>query len=132
MENDRYKFRFWDEEDKKYTYYDSPWGMSRPYTETSTFPQYESCPRFHEGILERCTGLSASKSYRGNKPEDLLIWEGDKLIHHYGFVCSGEKGVVFWDKNKAGFYFIGRSTTTELWRLSNLEIIGNVHEEAGA
>jgi len=76
MENDRHKFRFWDEEDKKYTYYNSPWNMIRPTTYEITEEGYDF-NRPHEGVLEQCTGLSASKSYRGNKPEDLLIWEGD-------------------------------------------------------
>lgn len=30
-------------------------------------------------IVEQCTGLSAVKSYRGTRPEDLMIWEGDKI-----------------------------------------------------
>ena len=32
------------------------------------------------GSPEQCTGLSAAKSYRGNKPENLLVWEEDKGI----------------------------------------------------
>ena len=80
MNNDRFKFRFWDEEDKKHIYYGSLYNIKIPYTEMSTFPQYESSPRFHKGIFEQCLGQPATKSYRGDKPEDLLIWEGDEIF----------------------------------------------------
>lgn len=56
--------------------------------------------------IGQCAGHSASKSYRGDKPEDLLIWEGDickcndnpeDLVQ----ICFGEFKVV--DMTTEGF-----------------------------
>lgn len=137
--NDRHKYRFWDEEDKKYYYYDTLTSIRRPYTENSTFPQYESSPRYHKGIFEQCTGLSAAKSYRGEKPEDLLIWEGDVLKLYRS--CPDAKYTiirnVYYDSDEAGFYvkdYPERPMGTSIihpakkeW-CERAEIIGTIHE----
>ncbi len=95
--------------------------------------------------LEQCTGLSASKSYRGEKPEDLLIWEGDIL----GGFAYYNSGLIVWQN--AGFGFMHKAKTPLQKELSNgkdwydfcsfaghhylseilgrFEIIGTVHEE---
>lgn len=96
------------------------------------------------GTVGQCTGLSAAKSYRGDKPEDLLIFEGDIVRRK----CSiyklavrkpiGERlviGTVFWDEHKkleAGGWAVkandehGNSTTYIL--LADSEIIGTIHD----
>ena len=41
------KSRVWDYTDDKMIFFEGIFN-NRPYEETSTFPQYESCPKFHE------------------------------------------------------------------------------------
>ena len=78
----------------------------------------------------QCTGLSAVKSYRGNKPEDLLIWEGDEVL------VSGTKRVgvyktsVIFVKESAMFklkenktYFVDHRSLLKV-----REIISTIHE----
>lgn len=142
MNNDRLKFRVWDNQEKVHIYNIGIWGDSflaydidLPENYIETLAIKECCgigsgdgleitlsDRF---VIEQCTGLSASKSYRGEKPEDLLIWEGDKynLIDKDGKIISPDNvcelkdffGGVYWLENHGGKVII--------------EIIGNIHEE---
>jgi hypothetical protein len=83
--------------------------------------------------LERCTGLPASKSYRGNKPEDLLIFEGDKVLFIYN--NKQLEMVVEWDICNPCFVLNARDGIRFEYDFIKggdavVEIIGNVHEEA--
>lgn len=75
----------------------------------------------------QCTGLLVAKSYRGTKPDNLLIYEGDILKDK-----GGEEYKVEWG-DEGAFYIICEDYLdtiyfTELEDFSYFEIIGNVHE----
>lgn len=93
-------------------------------------------------IIEFCTGLSAAKSYRGEKPEDLLVWEGDKLAFTIFDCFDRDKqysGVVVWSGSQFAIWkskdyeFYGSDGGFDLyWTLAQdceLEIIGTIHSE---
>lgn len=94
-----------------------------------------------EIVVEFCTGLSASKSYRGTKPEDLEIYTGDILLleRTYGDGTHAKlTREVYWDKDECGFFvrdFPQRPMGTGIchpakreW-CERAEIIGNTHGE---
>lgn len=149
MENDRHRFRVWDNQDKFFI----SAGIWDGYfwAHISLLPDgfIETLPRDEfwitdDGIkimlsdrfiVEQCTGLSASKSYRGNKPEDLLIWEGDKVLFNYN--GKQPEMVVEWDICNPCFVLNARDGIRMEYDFIKcgdavVEIIGNVHEEAKA
>lgn len=64
----------------------------------------------------QCTGVHAAKSYRGDKPEDKLVFEGDIYITH-GCILE-----VIWDY---GLLDCLKKRISNAW---NIEIIGNIHD----
>lgn len=123
---DRFKFRVWDKTKEIMVHFDGIFYNKKPYTEGSSFPQYDSRPHYHKlSDLMQCTCL---KDKSGK-----LIYEGDILgdiydglyIHYcrhchqfqlysqcYG--CMACNGDVHWievaEDNK------------------KLEVIGNIYE----
>lgn len=86
------------------------------------------CCTVDPSTVGQCTGLTAAKSYRGDKPEDLLIYEGDICIDSLGWVFE-----VIWDNDNARF--IGRHSKSRgdtyvcyIGRQPKVEIIGNIHD----
>jgi uncharacterized phage protein (TIGR01671 family) len=80
--------------------------------------------------IGQCTGLRAAKSYRGDKPEDLLIFEGDIVrttIEHNPYL-GGDKTIVThvnWDD---GCWWVGDDEVHLAYQVRNddeIEIIGN-------
>jgi len=127
MNLDRLKFRVWNPDGK---YYDDD-------------PQYNVCVQidqisglvlapFHDNIIEMCTGL---KDKNGN-----LIYEGDvveitifgSVGANGGYVDSDEiyKGTVVWERD----CFLVKTKADDMILFThsedNIEIIGNVHEQA--
>lgn len=98
-------------------------------------------------IIEFCTGLSASKSYRGDKPEDLLLWENDKIRFYNGNIGEKSISVIQFNKKYAQYgFYIGCSDWQTLdcsWQgnppnggrcdwydiTDMLEIVGTTHGE---
>lgn len=116
MNNDRLKFRLWDIKNDEYVEdqcdeccisFDGRLHAGAYCDDgyTGHWVEYEQ----HEVIIEQCTGL---KDKNGN-----LIYENDVL-------SDGQKvGYVYWDNS-------GWACTSFLSKkLSELEIIGNIHEQ---
>lgn len=86
--------------------------------------------------IGQSTGLFAAKSYRGDKPEDLLVFEGDivRFEHPSPDVDNGT-GVVVWSKDELGWEF--RDITPNSYKWFNgyagdlYEIIGTIHDQKG-
>lgn len=124
---DRFRFRVFDKTKNKMVYFDGIFGNKRPYTEGSTFLQYESCPCPH--VLSetmQCIGL---KDKNGK-----LIYEGD-------IIKDGScNWIVIWNIDLESKYVLKRIEVDNVyphiitfssilnWKLKDYEIIGNIYE----
>lgn len=136
--SDRHRFRVWNPHTKTYMPTDNRRWISLSHDGIVYHGYDDTVEEPIAGLeIEFCTGLSASKSYRGDKPEDLLVWEGDVLkflnnaTHNIGTVFTGV--VVFDDCN----FCIRKikEPTCKIWNfwlgsphMQNIEIIGTTHE----
>ena len=142
MNNDRFKFRVWDDGQKIFLD-DEQITISQDGT---LYDIEESARKYL--IIEQCTGLSAVKSYRGVKPEDLLIFEGDIIegASWRNTVLLGcAKNAKFVNAKYQIIYCCGSVSLPEFtFRLCKdskmlntfpdirrVEIIGNIHESEG-
>jgi hypothetical protein len=74
------------------------------------------------------TGLSAEESYRGTKPEDLMISEGDIVKDENGVIWEiGCHDGIYIKAHRTGRDKIGSSIFLAGW-LERSEIIGNIHD----
>ena len=85
---DRFKFRVWNKTEEVMVYFDGIFYNKKPYTEGSSFPQYDSSPHYHKlsGLMQ-CIGLKDD--------DDNLIYEGDIIrVFHVSGTMQGE---IFFD-----------------------------------
>jgi len=161
----RFLFRVWDKQEKFLITNAGLWGSCWLAADMSLPENYydsvecggnddnicvEITDRF---IIEQCTGLSAAKSYRGTRPEDLMIFEHDKVLANgtryvcdrdmsdaRKFVHGGIKDITHselgrfeficqWNNNFSCFQFIGENYTEICIDVNNrdFEIIGTIH-----
>lgn len=97
------------------THYYSDWAKYKPV-------KWANENKKGEIVVEFCTGLSAFKSYRGIKPEDLEIYAGDVLTWKWG----GKGESVEWDR---GGFCVKHSSLGILTDDYDVEIIRTIHEE---
>lgn len=119
------KFRAWDKTKKEMIFFEGIFNK-RPYTEKSTFVQYESSPEYHELEVMRYTELLDKY--------DSEICEGDLIKNNRGRTCA-----VVYHRYTASFdtEFVSDAErnisaphlgfTTSFWK-DCVEVIGNIHE----
>jgi hypothetical protein len=106
-------------------------------SENSLYPcKYTAVPLYENVVdpatIGQCTGLCAAKSYRGDKPEHLLVFEGDLLRWHSGDPELNDDMAypVVW--YQAGWHIDQGTDTVEMGvetldgnRMIEWEIVGN-------
>ncbi|MDR1693372.1 MAG: YopX family protein [Oscillospiraceae bacterium] len=100
----------------------------------SVMTHYENSQTYSidPATIGQCTGLRAAKSYRGDKPEDLLIFEGD-IVRCISRTDSGNMVVIF---ERGEFRMVlcknfkAYKTDKGYYAVRNFEkeIIGNIHD----
>lgn len=112
---DRFKFRVWDETEKNMVYFDGIFYNKKPYTEGSSFPQYDSSPHYHKlSDLMQSTGL---KDKNGT-----LIYEGDIV----NYSCLPGYSDIYACTFNNGSFLIGGLLISNTHLKS--EVIGNIYE----
>ena len=144
--NREIKFRIWNFDLKKFYFYTGIFGHKKPFAETSTFVQYESCPKFYE--------ISEEQEFTGLKDKnEVEIYEGD-IVEFVGGTCHflpcgiyeherykvGDRMIVqclLSGFTLAGLSMIKCETPNRVGKVDNytfwnhqksLEVIGNIYE----
>ena len=109
------KFRAWDKTNKKYLYFEGIFNK-RPYTETSSFPQYDSSPQYHDLDIEQYLGIKDDNN--------VELYKGDILqisMQH----CKQEKPYIIDDIQE----FYGDYYQSDMYyAITNIKVIGNIHD----
>ena len=114
--------------------------INRPHTDLHILPlstkTEKYCRNYYEidpATIGQCTGLSAKKSYRGECPEDLLIFEGDIVKGSYEETDG--RIVYYFEEVKyiteQGGWILGdEDAFNNLDGISaqEVEVVGNVHD----
>ena len=119
---DRLKFRVWDKTKEIMVHFDGIFYNKKPYTEGSSFPQYDSCPHYHKlSDLMQCTGLRDKNS--------KLIYEGDRVY----IDREDETAIIKWSDDLARFtiHFEDEAFADfDNYYSKELEVIGNIYENS--
>jgi len=118
-------FRAWDKKLLKFHYFPSIFN-DPIYTETSSFPQYESCKEYHKLIIKQFTGLTdinGKDIYEG----DILFWSSEQMMKNNTPMIykNNYRAIV---RYSAPSFILEEITkvTPVFW--NGCEIIGNIFE----
>ncbi len=111
------EYRAWDLKEEKIRFYAGIFNK-QPFTETSTFPQYESCPKMHDMIIEESTEKTDQNG--------IIIFVNDICTAYYDrqyiegpIVYKDCSYWIYWEDQ---YIWLGSDT------VSQVEVIGNIHE----
>ena len=103
------------------------------------YPESGNCSIWSDRLIDdvsvipstvgQCTGVSAMKSYRGDRPEDLLIFEDDIVTDPTGLYIRAQ--VIWHEKNLAWGVLTLGGKNYPLCAEHNCEIIGTIHDDEG-
>jgi len=116
---EEYKFRVWDYKEKRYYFYDNIFDVERPYTETSTFPQYESYPEYHEVSVEQYIGRKDINDKNVYKNDIVKITDCKTGTEYIGVVKFGD----------CSFYIDTGYSSHYRWVDYEIEVLGNIRED---
>ena len=116
------KFRGWNKTKNRMDFFSGIFNK-HPYTEMSTFPQYESCPEYHEFEIMEFTGLKDKNSKE--------IYEGDiiKVSHPHAELFGDDPyffGEVFFRDGAFCHTFLEGRPSEQMWEYA--EVVGNIYE----
>lgn len=120
------KFRAWDITNGKIIYFEEKIFNKKPYTEASSFSQYESHPIYHELILMQSTGL---KDKNGKE-----IYEGDIVKFGDNKIYENTHAKVEFSSRRAQYiyFFIDGKYKYECTDMydegRSYEVVGNIYE----
>lgn len=127
--NDRFKWRMWIEDERRYIYSDEIHDVYYPCQEGENFGKTAWDHRYftEKGIKEACTG----KEIIGG-----LIYEGDIIRDYFNYDTNEPTNyIVCWDESQRGFLLYETGDDPEfsgginLYDLEEMaEIIGNIHQ----
>jgi hypothetical protein len=132
-----YMFRIWDEKLKKFTYSSSIFNQ-KPYTEKSTFPQYDSCKEYHRVIVEEAINRKDNEGkdmYKGDIISGLHTIESPRYNTERGgrsleIIAHEVKGEIIYDKLMSCYCIkVNDINTIPLFELENCKILSNIHEK---
>jgi len=111
-----YKFRVWDKETQDMLLFENIFN-DKPYTETSTFPQYDSMPEYHKTITMPYIGF--------NDRNDKEIFEYD--IVRFSWDGVEKLWLVKYKPNVASFVLSNAKDCIwfDIFDSENMEVVGN-------